>query len=292
MPRRLSGQTAGVALLVTLLVGCSAKEPSVPLLHLRADSEETAREAAQALERAGVSTELAPVQELEREAIPDWVNAEEGGWLLLGRAEDKERAEKALAAWFADLKSRAPPRAPEPVALVLGARRTLDERELATIQSELARKRDLDQAVRKDRRRRDEMARVDADNTTYLKSVVTDVGWIDVERFGQAAANAAFLLVQHSGDMPLMMAALPEIERDVRAGKADAQNFALLYDRTQLMSGGKQRYGSQLRENEDGELVVYRLEDPDRVDALRRELGLTPLRDYLALFGREVKIER
>jgi hypothetical protein len=47
-----------------------------------------------------------------------------------------------------------------------------------------------------------------------------------------------------------------------------------------------------VRENDAGELAVYRLEDPDRVDAFRRELGLGPLRDYLALFGRDVKIER
>ncbi|MHC4225167.1 MAG: DUF6624 domain-containing protein [Planctomycetota bacterium] len=292
MPNRLIGRTTGTALVVALLIGCATKEPLVPLLHLRADSPETAREAVQALESAGVPTELAPVQELEKDEIPDWVNAEEGGWILLGRAEDRERAEKVLAAWFADLKRRAPSPTPEPEALDLGTRRALDEQEVAAIQSELARRRDLDQVVRKDRGRHKEMAQVDADNTAYLKSVAADVGWIDVERFGRAAADGAFLLVQHSGDLPLMMAALPEIEKDVRAGKADAQNYALLYDRTQLMRGGKQRYGSQVRENEAGELVIFRLEDPDNVDAFRKELGLTPLKDYLALFGREVRIER
>jgi len=38
--------------------------------------------------------------------------------------------------------------------------------------------------------------------------------------------------------------------------------------------------------------VVFKLEDPDQVDARRKELGLSPMKDYLALFGREVKIER
>ena len=283
-------RTTGLAVLLALLHGCASEEPLVPLLHMRADSEESARDAVRALEKAGVTTRLAPVEDLARDEIPDWVDAEEGGWLLLGKAEDRERAEKALSAWFADLKEHAPPPPPEP--LVLGARRELDEKIVAEIQEELARRRTLDQAVRRDRSRRPEMATVDADNTAYVRGVVTDVGWIDVERFGRPAADAAFLLVQHSGDLPLMLAALPEIEEDVRAGRADAQNFALLYDRTQLMSGGKQRYGSQIRENEDGDLVVYELEDPDRVDARRKELGLAPLRDYLALFGREVGIER
>ncbi|MHC4134388.1 MAG: DUF6624 domain-containing protein [Planctomycetota bacterium] len=284
-------RTTGLVLLIVLLHGCATKEPRVPLLHLRADSEESARETVRALEDSGIETELAAVRDLDPEEIPDWVDAEDG-WLLLGRAEDRERAEKALLAWFADQKKRAPPPPPKPEPLALGARGALDESEVAKIQGELARRRTLDQDVRRDRSRHPEMAKVDADNTAYLKGVVTDIGWIDVERFGRQAADAAFLLVQHSGELPLMLAALPEIEKDVRAGRAYAQNFALLYDRTQLMTGGKQRYGSQVRENDAGELAVYRLEDPDRVDAFRRELGLGPLRDYLALFGRDVKIER
>jgi hypothetical protein len=284
-------RTRGIALLLALLHGCAAEESFVPLLHMRADSEESARDAVRALERAGVTTKLAAVQDLGPDEIPDWVDAEDG-WLLLGKEEERERAEKALSAWFAELRKNAPPPLPEAKPLAFGARRDVDESQVAEIQGELARRRTVDQAVRKDPLRRKEMAGVDADNTAYLKGVVTDVGWIDVERFGRPAANAAFLLVQHSGDLPLMLAALPEIEKDVRAGLADAQNFALLYDRTRIMSGGKQRYGSQVRENEDGDLVVFRLEDPDRVDVRRRELGLGPLKDYLALFGREVEIER
>ena len=59
-----------------------------------------------------------------------------------------------------------------------------------------------------------------------------------------------------------------------------------------LMSGGKQRYGSQVRQKEDGTLVVWKLEDPDRVDELRKRIGLPPLREYLAAFGEKVTIER
>jgi hypothetical protein len=286
-----------IPLLVVLLHGCGATQRPVPirpvpLLHLRADSRQTALEAAQAIEAAGIHVRLAPVHELDSEEIPDWVNAEESGWVVLGNAEDKERAEQALAAWFAKLKERAPPPTLEARALKLGTRRALDLKQMEAIQVQLAKLKTLDQAVRKDPRRHKEMARVDASNTTYVRSVVTDVGWIDVERFGRGAAEAAFLLVQHSGDLPLMMATLPEIEKDVRAGRANAKTYALLYDRTQLMSGGRQRFGSQVQETEAGELVVRRLEDPDRVDEFRKELGLTPLRDYLARFGREVTIER
>jgi hypothetical protein len=300
-------RTPGIALLLVVLHGCAAEDAAkgaakevakerreglAPLLHMRADSEKTVREAAQALAKDGIPTELAPVADLEPEEIPEWMGDVEDGWVLFGKAEDRRRAEKALAAWWEELKKNAPPPPAKVVPLALGTRREVAAEEVKKIQAELARRRTLDQAVRRDRSRHGEMAKVDADNTSYIKEVITDVGWIDVARFDQGAADAAFLLVQHSGDLSLMLAALPEIEKDVRAGRADGQNFALLYDRTQLMSGGKQRYGSQVRETENGGLVVYKLEDPDRVDARRKALGLGPLRDYLALFGGDVKIER
>jgi len=280
-----------VALLVALGVGCATPDSRVPLLHLGADSEETAEEAAQAIRDAGVPVELVAVASLAADRIPAWIDREGGGWVVLGNAEDRARAEQALQGWYEKLRASAPEPAPAAKPLVLGTR-DADEGERAAIGRELGHRRSLDQVVRLDRRRRAEMASIDADNTKYMKETVQDVGWIDAARFGREAANAAFLLVQHSGDLSLMLAALPAIERDVRAGAVDPQNYALLYDRTHLMSGGKQRYGSQVREKENGELEVYRLEDPDRVDEFRRALGLGPLQEYLARFGPDVKIAR
>ena len=78
----------------------------------------------------------------------------------------------------------------------------------------------------------------------------------------------------------------------MHARRLDGQPYALLYDRLQLMSGGRQRYGTQVVVRKDGSQVVSRLEAPDRVDERRRAIGLGPLADYLALFDGEVKIER
>ncbi len=128
------------------------------------------------------------------------------------------------------------------------------------------------------------MATVDADNTKYLIELVREVGWIDVERFGAPAAGNAFLIVQHSGNLPLMLAALPPIEKDVKAKRLDAQQYALLFDRVRVMLGERQRYGTQLGSNPQGELVVIPLESRERVDELRKELGLFPLGDYFKLF--------
>jgi hypothetical protein len=174
------------------------------------------------------------------------------------------------------------------------------------VQEELAKRLQADQEVRKDllkgndpERLKDPaklqaMMKVDAANTAYLVGLVKEVGWIDVERFGVEAANAAFLLVQHSGDLPLMVAVLPLIEKDVKTKRLDGEPYALLYDRLQLMLGGKQRYGTQLGANDKDEPVVAALEDRAKVDQYRKELGMTPLADYLKLFesgtGKKISI--
>ena len=120
-----------------------------------------------------------------------------------------------------------------------------------------------------------------------LRGVVAELGWIDRERFGRVAANDAFLIVQHSGDLPLMLAVLPHIEAAVRERQASAQDFALLYDRTRMRLGHRQRYGTQLVGKLDGKLWLFPLEDPERVEERRTEIGLFPLATYLSLLERE-----
>ena len=79
----------------------------------------------------------------------------------------------------------------------------------------------------------------------------------------------------------------PLIELDVRSKRIDAQPFALLFDRLHVMLGEKQRYGTQLGNNLEGELLLMPLEDRGRVEELRKELGLIPLAEYLRFFEKQ-----
>jgi hypothetical protein len=178
--------------------------------------------------------------------------------------------------------------------LALGKPGPVAAEKVKEIQGELARRLETDQAVRRDMNRfQHEGAKVDAENTKYVKSLVATLGWLDAERFGREAANAAFLLVQHSSDLRLMMAALPEIKKDLKAKRVDPQDYALLFDRIQTSVGEKQRYGTQLGQNEKGELIVFPLEDRKKVEEFRKEIGLFPLSQYLGqikqMTGKDVK---
>ncbi len=129
-----------------------------------------------------------------------------------------------------------------------------------------------------------EMTAVDRENTARLIELLKDIGWPTAERFDHATTNTAFLIVQHSGHLRLMRTALPLIEEDARRDPELGQNYALLHDRLQLNLGESQRYGTQLSRRADGALYLDRLEDPADVDARRREMGMTSLEAYLALF--------
>lgn len=163
--------------------------------------------------------------------------------------------------------------------LSLGEPTGLSEERKRGIREELAERAEKDQEVRRDLSRRDELPAIDSANTGYVKTLVQSVGWIDVGRFGEEAAHHAFLLVQHSMDLPLMMAALPRIQADVESGSGLGVELAMLYDRVQLLLGEKQRYGTNWQETDD-ERRLLPLEDPERVNEFRKELGLPPLEGY------------
>jgi hypothetical protein len=59
--------------------------------------------------------------------------------------------------------------------------------------------------------------------------------------------------------------------------------FSVLYDELAVVTGNKQRYGTQIDEDSSGRPFVLPVEDPSQVDALRREIGILPWQQYLAL---------
>jgi Family of unknown function (DUF6624) len=177
--------------------------------------------------------------------------------------------------------------------------------EIAQLTAELRQRTERDQGVRKEYealahpgqgRQEDKQAmnevlqrmeEIDFDNTHRLIAMVRDVGWIDPVRFSERANADAFLLVQHSGNLALMQAALPLLEEEVKDHPRIGQYFALLYDRTQLALGRAQRYGTQLHSGPDKVLHVHRLADQAGVDARRKSVGLGPLAGYLEFWRKQ-----
>jgi hypothetical protein len=116
------------------------------------------------------------------------------------------------------------------------------------------------------------MRAVDQATEAEVLKLVPPEGWFARSRYGEDGERAAFLIIQHSGPENWRRF-LPVIERFVAKGEASGESYALMYDRLAPTEGRPQRYGSQFR-CEAGKLVAYTLEDPERVEPRRKEMGM------------------
>lgn len=121
------------------------------------------------------------------------------------------------------------------------------------------------------------MAGVHRRNAARLAAILDRHGWPGPALVGADGAAAAWLVLQHAiGDPPLMRRGLALLSR-LAPGEIDPAPLAMLEDRVRAFEGRPQRYGTQYDWDEDGQLGPLAIEDPNRVDELRRSVGLGPL---------------
>jgi hypothetical protein len=121
---------------------------------------------------------------------------------------------------------------------------------------------------------------IDQENTAWLRRLVREHGWPKRSEVGVQAADAAWLLVQHSDEAPEFQRECLEFLREaVEAGEASATSLAYLTDRVLCAEGKPQRYGTQFTPGPDG-LQPQPIEDPMRVDEFRAGVGLGSLAEY------------
>ena len=104
-----------------------------------------------------------------------------------------------------------------------------------------------------------------------LLTMVPPEGWFKKSVYGERAAGAAFLIIQHS-DLENWRRFVPVLEPLVAQGEVDGQSYGLMYDRLAINEGRPQRYGTQMT-CKDGRWVVDKLEDPEHVDERRSAMN-------------------
>jgi len=129
-----------------------------------------------------------------------------------------------------------------------------------------------------------EWSRVDAKNLARLKELFAEYGYPETGRFGKEASHNFWLLVQHCDWAPeFQFEILAAMEPLLKTGNVDLADYAYLYDRVHINTNQLQRYGTQLKEKEDGSGYEPKpLEAPRFVDERRREVELPALAEYLA----------
>lgn len=129
----------------------------------------------------------------------------------------------------------------------------------------------------------------DSVRSAWLRRTVRVHGWPTRTAAGIAAAEAAWLILQHSPMYDWQADMLPTLERLAARGELPPPDLALLTDRVLVHRGEPQRYGSQF-DLVDGRLVPARVADPAGLDARRAAVGLPPMAEYARMLGELYKL--
>jgi hypothetical protein len=126
------------------------------------------------------------------------------------------------------------------------------------------------------------METVHTQNARQLEAIIERFGWPGRSLVGEDGAQAAWFVVQHAIGHPAFVRRCLSLLRDaVTRGEAQAAQVAYLADRICYFERRPQRYGTQFDWSEEGQLVPWDLEDTERVDEYRQEVGLEPLAQRL-----------
>jgi len=129
----------------------------------------------------------------------------------------------------------------------------------------------------------DQMNQMYLDNTSRMVEIFKEIGYPSTEQIGPEAADAFWILVQHSDSNPeFQEKAASAMKQVVKNGGAKGDKLAYLTDRYLINTGRAQQYGTQLDYDMDlGKAFPKSLASPRGVDQRRAEVGLAPLWEYM-----------
>ena len=117
------------------------------------------------------------------------------------------------------------------------------------------------------------MLALDRKNTLRAWEIIAEHGWLSKKYVGEDAEEGLFLIVQHSKDSAFQKTCLEKLGEAVRQDKSIKWQYAFLVDRFAMNNGGRQVYGTQ-KIVVKGVPYLVPLENPRRVNALRRKMGM------------------
>lgn len=127
-----------------------------------------------------------------------------------------------------------------------------------------------------------EMETVHLKNAKRLEEMIDEHGWLDKSKVGEDGAEAAWLIAQHAISLPkFFRKVLKLIENTAEIDEVSRKHAAYLSDRIACFENRPQKYGTQFDWNENGEMEVWTLENEEKVDEYRAEVGLKPLENKI-----------
>ena len=124
------------------------------------------------------------------------------------------------------------------------------------------------------------MKAVHEKNNARIKGIINQYEWPGFSAVGKEGSEAAWLIVQHAVlDTEFMDKCLPLLRDATIQGEAEGWCLAFLQDRVLTMTDKPQIYGTQHDIDENGIAYPLPIAEPEKVEALRKEVGLESLSD-------------
>ncbi len=123
-----------------------------------------------------------------------------------------------------------------------------------------------------------EMEAVHLKNAARLEQLLAEHGgdWFGKSKVGEAAAEAAWIIVQHAISRPdLQRRMLPIFKREAEKSEIPRWQAAYLEDRIRSFEGKPQIYGTQFDWNERGEMSANEIFESENIDERRAAVGLS-----------------
>ena len=123
----------------------------------------------------------------------------------------------------------------------------------------------------------------DSTNLASVSRILDTYGW--PSGLSDAANKAIFLVIDHS-DIKTMNKYIGLFRDAVEKGYLSMNDLVTMEDRMLMNASKPQKYGTQAYSLvKDGKTVIYiwPVEDPDKLDALRKSVGLSPIDSYLEI---------
>lgn len=128
---------------------------------------------------------------------------------------------------------------------------------------------------------------VDSINIKSLSSIINKGGWPGINIAGEEGNLTAFLILQHS-NVEIQKKYNHLVKSSMKQGFTPKYLYAYLEDRILVGEGKAQKYGTQLEFNsKTGKYEVMLLESAEKVNGLRRIVGLPPLQSYIDIINKK-----
>jgi len=138
----------------------------------------------------------------------------------------------------------------------------------------------------------EEMKDLHNNNAQILNDIINAIGYPTIDKVGEEANQATWLIIQHSIEQPKFMKKCKDLlEIAVKENKASSINLAYLTDRIAAFENKPQFYGTQFDWDENGKLSPNPFDELAKVNERRKSIGLNTLEEQILIIRSRVKDE-